>query len=136
MVGDGIVSGAGCDGIDATIAVDRIGARTGRNDIVDAAAGNGQRRADGARIDVFEACDGNRIARGLVCTGTAPEIDRSCAARRGQHEHVDARAAVNGGFRSVVGDRVIACARSDHVRSATAIEGVGSRTAGDGVDAR
>ena len=77
--------------------------------------------------------DRNAVADGLVRTRGDREVDRGDAARGRQHQRVGSAAAVDRGFRAVIGDRVVAAAGRDHVGSAAAVDGVVAATAGNDV---
>ena len=136
MIGYEVVPGAGVDRVDAAAAVDGVVARAGRNHIRAGRAVNGQRRRNQRGVQVLEIGDKNRAAGGLVGAGRDIEIDARHAAC-GQHlQRVrGTAAAVEGRFRSVIGDEVVAGAGQDRVQAAAAVQSFAAAAAEDAIGA-
>ena len=130
MIGDGIVARAGIDDIRAAGAIDRVVAGAAGDGVRSSRTGNRQARGHSRRIDVLEIGDVGRIAAGLI--GIAQVHRRG----RAQNQRVGAGAAVDRGFRSVIGDSIVACAGRNDIGAARTIDGVVAGTAGDHVGAR
>ena len=136
VIGDAIVACACGDAVSAPIAVDRIRARTSRDRIRCGRAVNSEAARKGARIKIFKVGDSDGIAARLVRTRSDPEVNTRECGRRGEHERVDAAAAINGTFRAAIGDCVCATACCYDVSPTIAVDGIGACAPGDRVGTR
>ena len=130
---DDVVMGARDDGIRAAAAVDRVVAGSGQDRVAACRAGDGKCGAYRCRVQVFEIRHRDRVADRLVKPGMDGQIDRRDSAAADHHEGVVARAAVDRGFRAVVGNDVVAGPAEDRVGSAIAVDGVAAAAGADHV---
>ena len=135
VIGDGIVTSACVDAVRTAAAVDCIGTGSGQDRIGVRRTSDGEGRGQRTGVDAFEIDDTDRVADRLIGAACNREVDSGDAARIRQHEGIAAGAAVDGGFRAFVVDRIVACACGDNVRPTGAIDGVRTRAAGNDVDA-
>ena len=125
---DDVVAGTGADGIGSPSAVDRIGAAAADDRVRSDTAGDRHRGIHHRCVDALEVDHRDGIADRLIDTATGTEIDRGDAACRRQDEKVGTGSAGQGGFRAVIGDRVVAGATGDDVETAVAVDRVVAAT--------
>ena len=133
---DRVVAGTGGDDIRAAVAVDGAGAGARRDRVGAGRAGDGQRRRQRARVDIFKVGDGDAVARRLIDARRDGEVDRRRPARGVHDQRVDAAASVDGAFRAMIVNGVVAYPRRDDVGATVAIDGVGALRPRDHVGAR
>ena len=133
---DGVVARARVDDVGAAAPVDRVVSGTGRDEIGARRTRHRERRGQGGRVDIFKIGHRDGVADGLILARGRGEVDRGYAARGFHDQRVDAGSAVDGGFRSMVIDGVVARAGVDDIRAATAVDGVGAGAAREDIGAR
>ena len=135
VIGDRVIAGTGRDDVGAAAAVDGVGPRAGGDRVGTGRAGHCQRARQDTGVDALEIADGNRIARGLIGTGRHGEVHRRDAGCCRKHQQVVARTAIDGDFRAMVGDRVVAATRRNDIRTPGTVNRVGAHAAGNDVRA-
>ena len=134
MVDDRVVAAAAVDAIPTAVAIERVVAAAGVNDVRLRIAHDGHSAGVAAGVDALDIDDLRRTdTRDVGDLGCARKIDRHAAR---QNEHVVACAAVDQRLIAVGDDRIVASAGVDDIRTAAAIDGIVARTAGDDVAAR
>ena len=135
MIRDQVIAGASADHIGTASAVDRVIAGPGRDAVHPTRTGHRQRRGQCTRIHAFKIARRDTVPDGLIGSGCDGEIDRRGIAGDRQHQHVTAGTAVDGGFGTTIGDRVIARAGIDDVEATITVDRVVARATGQRVDA-
>ena len=130
MIEDGVVAPARRDGIGPAPAVDGVGPRAAGDDIDAGRARQRDSRDQGRCVDVLEIENHRRIPDRLI--GDMRQIHRDGGV---QHQRVDPQTAVDGDFRAMINDAVVASPRVDDVGAPRAVDGVVARSGRDHIRA-
>ena len=136
VVMNDVVAGPGADDVRAAAAVDAVVTRARRDRIRARGTRDGNRRREDGGVEALEVGDVDGIAGRLVGSRDGGEVDCGDAARGRENERVDAGTAVEGDFRAVIDDGVIAGPSRDDIGAAAAVDGVVPRAAGQDIRAR